>query len=251
MTSGQSIEPVSVSIGRGGGWLIDGLSFFSRDWLSWIGLAVLLIALTLVASAIPIANIIMPVLTPVFVGGLMLACREQDEGGEITVAALFSGFSSHAGQLALLGLVYLLSNIAILMLVIVLIFIILGGADAFSQLSTENPELVLEHAVNILLAALVGLALYLPVLMALWFAPALVVLKNASAMQAMKASLKGCLLNVLPFLTYGVLGMLLMIMATLPFLLGWLVLLPVIIASVYVSYREIFVYPVEEARGST
>jgi uncharacterized membrane protein len=56
----------------------------------------------------------------------------------------------------------------------------------------------------------------------------------------MKASFAGCLRNVVPFLVYGVVGVLLAIVASIPFGLGWFVLLPVTIASLYASYCDIF-----------
>lgn len=240
MDDNISVEPCSVSAGRGVTWLVDGFSFFSRDWLAWIGLAILMILLTTVSSAIPVINILVPVITPIFVGGLMLACKQQDDGGEITIAAAFSGFSNNAIQLALIGLAYLLSTIAIFIIMIILVIIIVGDIAAFSELSAENPDIILKHAINLLLAALIGLSLYLPVVMALWFSPALVVFNKLSAIQAMIASMKGCVLNVLPFLLYGILAMLFMILATLPVFLGWLVLIPVMTASVYLSYRDIY-----------
>ena len=76
--------------------------------------------------------------------------------------------------------------------------------------------------------------------MALWFAPALVVLHEESAMNAMVASFKGCLQNLIPFLLYGLVGLVLTIIATIPLMLGWLILIPMITASIYISYKDIF-----------
>jgi uncharacterized membrane protein len=59
----------------------------------------------------------------------------------------------------------------------------------------------------------------------------------------MKGSFTGCLKNVLPFLLYGAVLLLLSVIATLPLLLGWLVLGPVFAGSVYASYRDIYLKP--------
>jgi uncharacterized membrane protein len=80
----------------------------------------------------------------------------------------------------------------------------------------------------------------IPVVMAVWFAAPLIVFHERSAVEAMKESFTGCLKNILPFLLYGVIAMLLGILASLPVGLGWLVLGPVIAASVYTSYRDIY-----------
>jgi uncharacterized membrane protein len=79
--------------------------------------------------------------------------------------------------------------------------------------------------------------------MATWFAPALVVFHGMGAGAAMKASFLGCLKNILPFLLYGVVLFVFSILASLPLLLGWLVLGPVLAASVYTSYRDIYLKP--------
>jgi uncharacterized membrane protein len=43
-----------------------------------------------------------------------------------------------------------------------------------------------------------------------------------------------------PFLIYGIIMLVLSILATIPLGLGWLVLGPVAVASVYVAYRDIY-----------
>ena len=88
--------------------------------------------------------------------------------------------------------------------------------------------------------ALVALALSIPIYMALWFAPALVVLRGFAPVAALKESFFGCLKNIIPFLIYGVVMMVLGILASVPLALGWLVLGPVAVASVYAGYRDIF-----------
>ena len=91
-----------------------------------------------------------------------------------------------------------------------------------------------------LLAILIALALFVPVNMALWFAPALVMLSDETAPRAVGESFKGCLKNIIPFLIYGVIVFVLGILAAIPFGLGWLVLAPVVLGSVYSAYRDIY-----------
>jgi uncharacterized membrane protein len=91
-----------------------------------------------------------------------------------------------------------------------------------------------------LLALLIMLALMLPIIMAVWFAPALVVFHEQAAGEAMKNSFVACLKNIVPFLLYSVILFLLAIVASIPLGAGFLVLGPVIVASLYASYRDIF-----------
>ena len=91
------------------------------------------------------------------------------------------------------------------------------------------------------LALTVGFALYLPLLMLIWFAPLLVVFHDLTPLEAMKQSFFACLSNWLAFLVYGVIILVLWFIASIPLFLGLVVLLPVLICSLYASYKDIFV----------
>jgi uncharacterized membrane protein len=114
------------------------------------------------------------------------------------------------------------------------------GAGAFFGAMRGDAAGMLAMGGSFLLAWLVAMALSIPIYMALWFAPALVVLRGLAPMAAVRESFLGCLKNMVPFLIYGIVLLVPSIFATIPFLLGWLVLLPVVIASIYVAYRDIY-----------
>ncbi len=59
------------------------------------------------------------------------------------------------------------------------------------------------QAQGLLLCLLLGLALLIPVLMAITFAPALIFFPRCGILQAAKLSFKGCLTNMWPFLWWG------------------------------------------------
>src|SRR3972149_4601612 len=139
-----------------------------------------------------------------------------------------------------LGLIYLLCVIAITIVALIMIFFMLGGLVFLENMQSGNPDLILQNFNRVLLVLLVALTLYLPLLMAYWFAPALVVLNDVSPIDALIMSFKGCLTNVLPFTLYGIVGLLLTVIAIIPLGLGLLILGPMIVASVYVAWSEIF-----------
>ena len=112
----------------------------------------------------------------------------------------------------------------------------LQGAEFLGQ---PQPDVAAAISI-VLLASLVMLALSIPLLMGVWFAAPLVMLHDGRPVDAFKASFFGCLKNVVPFLVYGVIAFFAAIIATLPILLGWLVLGPVIMGSMYAGYRDIF-----------
>jgi uncharacterized membrane protein len=76
--------------------------------------------------------------------------------------------------------------------------------------------------------------------MAVWFAGPLIVLAQSDVVPALKTSFFACLKNILPFLIWGIAIFFLSILAMIPLMLGWLLLGPVMLASIYIGYRDIF-----------
>jgi uncharacterized membrane protein len=76
--------------------------------------------------------------------------------------------------------------------------------------------------------------------MAMWFAPALVVFDNLAPVEAAKASFAASLKNLVPFLLFGVLYIVAAVVASIPFGLGWVVLVPLVGLCAYVSYQDVF-----------
>ena len=89
-------------------------------------------------------------------------------------------------------------------------------------------------------ALVVGLLLGALVAMAFWFAPALVVFRNLAPVDAAKASFAANLKNLFAFLVFGVIYLVAAIVASIPFGLGWIVLIPVSLLAVYVSSKDVF-----------
>lgn len=240
--------PRTVDAGRGIAWWSEAWRLFTPAAGAWILITILLFILNLVLAFIPLlGHVAGQLLFPVFAGGLMLGCRAIDRGEPLTVGHLFAGFGARAGPLFIVGLVYTAIAVAIALVVFGLLLVFFGAAIV-SQLwhmqSVEDPWAIGPMLGGMLLAIMVGallfLLLYLPLLMAVWFAPALVVLRGAAPLEAMRLSFDGSARNFVPFLLYGLLGVVLAILATIPLALGWLVLGPVTIASVYTGYCDIY-----------
>ena len=117
----------------------------------------------------------------------------------------------------------------------------IGGAAGIALLGKGNPNALLGAGfAAVMLFILVLFALLLPISMATWFAPALIVLHDVPVLQAMLLSFKGALRNIIPFLLYGIVLLVLTAIAMIPLGLGLLVLGPVIFASIYAAYKDIF-----------
>lgn len=228
----------NVPASHGWSWIADGWTLFKASPGLWIGVVVVLFIILFAMAMVPfVGPIAQSLLTPVFMGGLVLGCRAIEDGSGMQFSHLFEGFKTRFGTLVSVGALYLAGFIAI-MVVVMLIF---GAGMAALFVGGGQPDTAQAGAaLGVVLAVLVAIALSLPLVMAVWFAAPLVVFHNLGAVEAMKASFTGCLRNIVPFLVYGIIGFVLMIVASIPIGLGWLVLGPVIAASVYTAYRDIY-----------
>ena len=227
-----------VDAGRGWEWIADGFAMFKRQPGMWILVVIVLMACSIVISLVPVigplANML---LMQVFMGGIMLGCRAVDDGGNLEVAHVFAGFRQNTGDLIMLGVLALVGWI-----IAFIPAIIIAGGGTVAAMMHGGPNLAVLGALGLsfVLAVLAAFALALPLYMALWFAPALIVFDNLKPVDAMKASFFACLKNMVPFLLYSIILLVLCVIAAIPLCLGFLVLGPVIIASIYAGYRDVF-----------
>lgn len=231
-------EPRSLGFGRGAVWLSEGFTYFKREPGAWIMTTVVGFVIMVALSVLPLVNIVSSLLNYVFLGGLILGIKAQDNGDGFSVAYLFAGFKKHFVPLFLLAL---LSFVITVLSIVLAIGLVLGSysiqlTDITGIVTTMSSDITM-----LLLVVLIVIALLLPLFMAMWFAPALIVLHEIALLHAMKLSFIACIKNMLPFLLYGILGLLLMIVAAIPLFLGYLLIIPLFLGSIFVSYRDIFV----------
>jgi hypothetical protein len=81
-----------------------------------------------------------------------------------------------------------------------------SGATNFDQLAADPWRMLGEFGLVALLLLLLALTVLAVIAMANWFAPALIVLREARPLEAMLLSLRASLRNWVPFLVYGVIG---------------------------------------------
>ncbi|HYA21321.1 MAG TPA: BPSS1780 family membrane protein [Burkholderiales bacterium] len=233
------MEPRQVAAGQGWQWIVEGFELFKKSPIIWVALSIILLLIAFIAwRYIPILGpFLLYLLWPVFVGGLMIGCQAQQNGAELEIAHLFAGFRKNTNSLVALGGINIVGN-----LIIGFVILVLGGGAMFGMVKGGQPDIgAMASALSgAMLALLVGLALYVPLAMALWFAPALAVLNDMQPVPALKSSFDACLKNIIPFLIYGIALTVLSIIACIPLFLGFLVLIPVIFTSIYASYRDIY-----------
>jgi len=227
-----------VPAGHGWTWIASAWKLFERQPGIWVAIALIAIVIFAAFHFMHVFGMILGILlTPVFTAGVVIGAKALDEGRDLEMAHLFAGFSDRFGALIAVGAIYL----ALLLAIVVVSALVTGvGVWVMLSASPDLPGATLSAMLSILLAWLIALALMVPVFMAVWFAPALVVFNELGALDALKASFLGCLKNIVPFLIYGLILFGFTILATIPVFLGWLVLGPLIGASIYTSYRDIY-----------
>jgi uncharacterized membrane protein len=226
----------SVSAANGWLWIKGGYDLFRQNPVIWIALFFIYLLLCMALSVVPVIGpIAVNLLAPVFMAGFMLGCQALEKGEELEINHLFAGFKQNTAQLISVGGLYLAGMIVIAGV----IFVTAGGA----MLAMGEPENAIQagaDAQKLLLPLLILLALMLPLVMAYWFAPTLVVFHGYGAVDAMKLSFYACLRNIMSFTVYSLICMLLLILAAIPLGLGLVVMIPTMTASLYVSYKDIF-----------
>lgn len=252
-------EGRAVAAGNGWRWFADAWAFTAEQRGTFVGVFVLYILVSAAFSFVPLVGAIASaLLTPVITGGLQLGFDAVRRGERLEVACLFAAFQTHTGKLIGVGAISLGMGILIGVIVIAIV-----GVSFFSLLTpgaAPTPEQIYALLLPALLAVLVAIAVALPLYMFLWFAVPLIVLGGLDVGAALKASFSACLRNIMPFLVWSVVVLVLWLVAAIPALLVWpalgifpaigtyalmmiafgLLLGPVIMVSVYLGYRDIF-----------
>ena len=247
-----------LDAGRGLHWLKVAYGMLSMARIQWLLLLLCYYLLLGLVDLIPfLGQLAAPILKPVFAVGFLAAAWSQERGETPRLRQLFQGFRSNLWALVPLGVV-LLVGITVAVLGTSLVD---GGRllDAVSGKTKLDEALLSDDRVEA--AMLFAVLCALPVMLSLWFAPALVVFQDCTALQALRTSLRASIANWKPISVYGLLvfffggivpGVVTALIAllapeSLAFTIALLLLMPYLslfIATLhisdYVSYRDVF-----------
>lgn len=234
------MEAHKVNIANGWLWIKQGYWLFKKSPVLWVVLLTISLVGMIGIAAIPVVgDPLATLLFPLLLAGLMLGCRALEQDEELELAHLFAGFQHNTQQLIALGGLNLVCQ-----LLIFGVMMLTGGATLVGILMSgqqvDDPAVLMEAVAGAGIALLIGVTLFFVLLMAMQFAPMLVIFDRLSPLAAMRTSLRACLRNVLPLTMYGAMLLPFAILASVPMMLGWLILLPVLITSMYASYRDLF-----------
>jgi hypothetical protein len=227
----------SLPAGRGAAWIGDAWRLLRAKPGMWAAALILLFVAYIVLSIIPLVNIFQQLLLPFAYAGIAMAADQQRRTGTFELDALVAGFKKQPVSLLAVGGTVMLAGIVFL--IVLAIFI---GPTIFQMaMGGVKPDPSVFLNVKFLLAFLIGLALMLPVGVATYLAPQLIVLHDQPALIAMKMSLAGCMKNILAGLVFGLLSFAMLIVSAIPLFLGLLITIPILILTNYTVYRDIFV----------
>ena len=218
-------------------WLRQGWAMFLVNPGVWIGSTVLLLVMLMAISIVPLfGQIAAHLLVPLFGAGMIKLCRRLSDGEEPEIADLFAGFHHKAGPLVMVGVFFALGIFGIAFMA----FLLYSGSGLGGGVTGKVAGFGITFG-GVMLASLLVMVLSVPVIMATWFAPALVFFHDMQPLDAMKASFAAGAKNFLPMAIFGVFLVVALFFAMLPVGMGLVLLLPVASGAVFASYRDIFV----------
>ena len=238
-------EPRRLPAGQGAAFWSEAWRIFQAAPLNWILILLVYVCISVVLLFIPVVgSLAHSVLTPVFAGGVMLGCHALARGEPLEVGHLFAGFKDgRFGPLAVLGLIMLAMAIVLGVVCITVAIVTIGMSGLGALIDYTNPNAygaLMGAGAGVFFLILIALLGAMLIWMAIWFAPALVAIDGMEPIAAIKASFDGSLANIMPFVIYGLIYIGLAIVASIPFMLGWLVLAPMVVGSCYASWRQVF-----------
>ena len=228
-------------------WIGESFNLFSKNPSIWIVMLVIYIGIGFILTNIPFMVLLPTLLTPVFNAGFIYAAKAVDNGAMLEIDHLFAGFKLCLRNLFRLGMLYFFVNLLIIAAVSISIGLIIdestlsllaeqASRQEIEKTLIENPILL----TGIFKAFLLGMILSIPLMMASWFAPSLVLFDKLRPLQAMLLSFKACNKNIFGFIIYLLIMFGLVLLALVPLGLGLLVMIPIIFISQYCSYKAVF-----------
>jgi hypothetical protein len=224
--------------GNGAKWIGDAWRLLRARPGQWALALVLLFVAYIVVSMIPLVNFFVQLLVPFAYAAVAMAADEQRRTGSFEPGILLAAFKKQPGSLLAVG-----GTVMVAYVVIGIFVAIVVGIDAFRMMNGGGGSFdpTVFFSMKYLLVFLICLALMIPVGMATYLAPQLIVLHDQPAVVAMKMSLSATIKNILAGLVFGICGLLLVIASVIPLGLGLLISIPIMVITNYTVYRDIFV----------
>ena len=231
-----SLKVAEVPASRGAAWLMQAFALYRAKPFAWIGMCAGWMVITFGLLIIPfVGGVIANFLQPAFFASFAIAAFRQAAGEPLAMGDLFLGFRRNLRALVNLGAILLIAEIAIFALMALL------GLPMFPP--TDKPFTVAEYVEAIKgreWVLVVGFLLTVVVKGAVWFAPPLIAFHDMSTVHAIRWSVYAALSNLGAMMVYGLVLLGLFLLGFIPWALGLVVVIPLMVISTFFGYREIF-----------
>jgi hypothetical protein len=232
-----------VNLLHGWMWFKQGVWLFRRNPFLWMFLtSIFVVGLAGIAMLPVLGPFLLHILFPAFFAGLMIGAHALAEEKPLEIRHLFAGFQQHGTPLITLGIIATVALLLVAGLVEVS-----GGAELLQLVASgkqpASPEELQQALSQAGIMFPVAVLAFIILQTSVPFAAMLVVFRQAPPLAALGAALRATLLNFLPLLIYSLMLAPVAILASVPAMLGWLVLLPILIGSQYAIYRDMFPMP--------
>ncbi len=236
----QGLDAGRVVSWYGFGWRV----FMASPWV-WIVMTLLITVIMLILQFIPLVGpLTLSVITPALVGGLMVGAKETAEGRPIYIAHLFKALVDEKKRTPMLILGAVLLVLSILFSIIAVL--VVGGSagiGAFGAAGADAQDAAIAVGAlgaGMLLTFLVVMLYGLVTFAVLAYAIPLVMFSHMPPIEAIKSSINASLKNVVPLIVFLIIYFILAMISMIPFFLGFLVLVPVTVAALYASFRDVY-----------
>jgi len=204
-----------VKASTGARWVKLGIQTFAKQPLALAGLFFMFMALMTLLSMLPLIGLPLAMtLLPAMTLGLMSATREAEQGKFPMPLILLSAFRTHPAKsraMLILGLIYAGG----FLLAMGAAYLVDGGGFARLYLGGESPTPELLQSGDFQLAMWVFIGLHLPLSLMVWHAPALVFWHDLTPVKSLFFSMVACLRNFWAFTLFGVVWLVVMVLALL------------------------------------
>ncbi|HYC38725.1 MAG TPA: BPSS1780 family membrane protein [Usitatibacter sp.] len=242
------MKVTEVAAGRGAAWLGESFALFRRKPMAWIGLTAGWIVITFGLIIVPlVGGVVANFLQPVFFASFAIAAYRQTRGEPVVMGDLFAGFKRNLRALINLGALLLIAEIAIFALMALLGLPTAAGDGSATFTVSEYVEVL--RGKEWILA--VGFLLTVIVKGALWFAPPLIAFHGMTTGHAIRWSIYAALANLGAMMVYGAALLLIFFAGLLPWALGLLVVIPMMVISTFIGYRDVFESKEVDAANAT
>lgn len=233
------MEYKKLDIGQGVSWYGCGWNFFKQSASVWVLTGIAFLVLGFVCFRVPVLGpMVFILLAPMLISGFYFGADDVRQGRTLKVGTLFQAFSDDQVRIPLLILGALFLGSAIISSLVVTLVVGHGmvsmgpGSDDMASRQLLAQGLGMGFVVMLLIQVLIAMGMF--------FAVPLTAFDRIPPLEAIKTSFQAAVGNILPFLLFIIVYIVLAFLASIPFFLGFIVLMPITFCSIYCAYREVF-----------